>query len=1457
MGETDVVLRSSSGATAAGTAGGELLARPARDLLGVTERAAEILGDLGIRTIFDLGASNLFASARAIVEVSRMAATGSRLGLVPGDLLLDGVELAIEDLAMLPLDKLRALPSASATELAIALDVETILDFANWPPYGQARRLIAETMGGTADPDETQAEELRPRFGQFATERVYYSTLAMLQTLGSSPQLQDLKGPISLDPAVQNPVGLNRPAIGALLTYEQSWFAQGVTLGHLIHSLSLAPGEATRVAVIDWSRKTSAYSAETIGESEQLDSATNHARALSEVQEAVASDFQKGGSQASSSSTSTSHAEQTAGSSGLLTSLFSSGSGSIADQSATTTGTAESSSWSLGNRSVMSSLEQNVNDRTEQHSSSVRNRRATAVREVSQTEHESVSTRIVANYNHMHALNLQYYEVVQIYRVEARLNRADRCLFVPMQQLDFAGPNAFAIVERFRGAILAAALNDRVRSLAADDTTAVEIAPASRVVFPGVRPDLLTGALHTTILTAAPVVPVSVAGIGGGAPATPATPVSAPAAPATPVSAPVAAALPGVLLWDTAAVARASRLVERALVRPNSDSLFVPDDTELIGVSIDQVSVATVRVDHVGANAADDQTFTVPAESGRVDFSRGIRFVELDAIHLAKRDEPAANGTLTLHCAYLGRRFTLPAIPIQLGASVALQKAVTFTSDQADRRRELLQHLQNNRGYYSAAIFRSLDSATLTFLLGGFQLDGRALIDQVEPRPVTIAGNYVVLRAPVEDDERSGVSDGSGAALTWGRLLETRGLDRGGTADRRLIPIPTGGVFAEAVLGRSNAAEKLDITRFWNWQDSPIPFAPTEIASVQTGSRATLEDLKPGQLGQPVLNVVSPTALPEPTSMSAILNALSALNFRDMSGLAGTQGLVSAAELGTLDAATAAGKIASENLKTEAQKAVAMGQIAADIAKAVIAGQVAKGQTKAANGGGSVNGISRDGAVLNQGKKMDDASRARSGGGGGGGGGDAVPSVPAVPGDGSGGGGTDGTPGTGNENSAFRALLADSDSGLADKAVELLTAKTGGDGGVGGAGGAGEPARPPFPAEFPEPQNWPESIELRKRFRDAEAAVSTDPLKTSLDAQGALVPPNKLPIIIVALDAGGKHSSVGTSFDQMHYSGSLLKAAAMYAAYQLRKAVFDFSQGLPASLSQEEVFRRFKNDFDAKILAGAPNIPPNLRVPPKYPDVLKVTPDGSHYKVAFLSTGDKSRRDFVHHLKEMTEKSHNPSAGVCVQNLGYSWINGVFRAANLFKEVSRGEFQGIWLAGDYLYAKAQRDKLHAAGTDSDATEEFNMGISGFFEVRIPVLNDGTSKQATTCMDMANLFAQLATGNLIKDAAGSGMTSNADMLAHLTNGVSMSIMGRRMPSTKYNILQSKIGFGTLGRDGNCNSTPTRGCVQSEAMIIERVAAPKPKYVVVFQNVIDPANRNDKDLERIRELIERTI
>ena len=83
---------------------------------------------------------------------------------------------------------------------------------------------------------------------------------------------------------------------------------------------------------------------------------------------------------------------------------------------------------SQGQRDVGSNLSQFVQDRSEQAASLARGRRASVVTEVSVNEAEHLSTRVVANYNHMHALTIQYFEVVQIYRVMVELSRVTRAM---------------------------------------------------------------------------------------------------------------------------------------------------------------------------------------------------------------------------------------------------------------------------------------------------------------------------------------------------------------------------------------------------------------------------------------------------------------------------------------------------------------------------------------------------------------------------------------------------------------------------------------------------------------------------------------------------------------------------------------------------------------------------------------------------------------------------------------------------------------------------------------------------------------------------------------------------------------------------------------------------------------------------------------------------------------------
>lgn len=934
----------------------ELLVQPVTELLGVGAEAAQALHGIQVDTIFDLGSSGVFAKAAAV-----LAAAGSDLALIPGDVIDPaGTPATAATAPDLPLDRLQGVSAAAATALADALEAPTIRDFALWPPRQVAHQLVGVASGTDLTVEDT-AEELRPTLGEYPTERVYYDTLIMLGSQ-APPQQTPLSKPLSWDRLAGAGPVFGAPMVGALATYAQSWYAQAVTLGHMVHSLALAPGEATRIAVIDWSRRTTASASESIEESEQLASATTHARAVSEVQNAVAEEMQSGGSMstgwASSSSSASGFAASVGGGlagvvGGIAGALGFGGGGSSSSQESETSSSATSASWSVGSRSVMAEMEQRVNDRTEQHATSVRNRRASAVREVSQSEHEEVSTRIVANYNHMHALTVQYYEVVQIYRVSVQLNGFVRALFVPFELLDFTGANAADIVARFRGELLAAALTERSAQLLRDDRGRIEVRSSVRVLLPITVGDVEVAAGVSAVALArrgGPPIGGTVRGASGG-PVVGGTTAGDPAAPS-----------------GGGAAAPTSVLRRFSVVRPGPLAEVLPGDARLISISFEDVAVDRVRIDQAGV-AAEASTFVVPPTTDQVDLPQPIPLRTIQSVHLARTDgETVSEGSMVLGYESEGHR-SLAVVPLSLVAGTAMQKVAFVSGDASDRRAELHAHLQANRGHYTRAVLERLDSASLVTLLSEASWLGRPLVDQVEPHPIAVTGNFLVLRAPADDDDPSGV-DG---AATWGDLLRDRGIDLN-RQESRLIPIPTGGVFAEAVLGRSNAAEKLDITRFWNWQDSPIPLQPTEIAPVATGSRATSEELLPGQLGAPVLNVQAPTSLPDPSGLGAALGALASANmFRDMSGLAGTQTTAQAASSGTLDAVTEAGRIASTNYQAATNQATEMGKAAADMWK-TMKSSAGGGSGKAATGG-----ISGDGARINHGRDMD--RRGVSGGG--------------------------------------------------------------------------------------------------------------------------------------------------------------------------------------------------------------------------------------------------------------------------------------------------------------------------------------------------------------------------------------------------------------------------------------------------------------------------------------------
>ncbi|WP_417069664.1 hypothetical protein [Niveibacterium terrae] len=255
-------------------------------------------------------------------------------------------------------------------------------------------------------------------------EPAYYRSLFFLESLGGGQdELQPLKEPIDpFDDRCLPDEATTRPAVGMLTVHKQSWRQKGLALGNLLQSICLAPGEVTQIAVTRWERTTTGSSSEISEQAEAVSNEAEQNRAVNEVQKAVATETQSGSSSVQARSSSV----QAGGSF-----WFASASAASASSSSMT------AQFSSGSRNLAAESTNSIAQHTAEASHALRSRRQSVVREVTEQETETTSSRILANYNRRHTLNVLFFEVLQAYEVRTRLDSWERCLFIPMVPLDF------------------------------------------------------------------------------------------------------------------------------------------------------------------------------------------------------------------------------------------------------------------------------------------------------------------------------------------------------------------------------------------------------------------------------------------------------------------------------------------------------------------------------------------------------------------------------------------------------------------------------------------------------------------------------------------------------------------------------------------------------------------------------------------------------------------------------------------------------------------------------------------------------------------------------------------------------------------------------------------------------------------------------------------------------------
>lgn len=320
-------------------------------------------------------------------------------------------------------------------------------------------------------------------------------------------------------------------------------------------------------------------------------------------------------------------------------------------------------------------------------------------------------------------------------------------------------------------------------------------------------------------------------------------------------------------------------------------------------------------------------------------------------------------------------------------------------------------------------------------------------------------------------------------------------------------------------------------------------------------------------------------------------------------------------------------------------------------------------------------------------------------------------------------------------------------------------------------------------------------------------------LQAALDAAIAAGPGKgwRVPVVIVSLEPNGTRPVAHYKGNELHFSASLLKVAAMYAIFELRKTLQAIADELGPGARAVDFFKRSAEYLDPKIIAGAAAIPALAGIKrsqalPRYTDAFEVTRPSPQQALQVRLTSAISG-----HLEKMIAVSDNRSAATCVHASGYGYLNGALTAASFFDARSN---RGIWLAGDY--------------------------IRKYPYFRIPSENDGLVAQGATSLQLARLYTLIFDGKLV-DAA-----SSAAMLELLAKAVAVpEVFIDRAANLNFKVTHTKVGLGPLKAENGGHS------VYSEASILEHASG--RKFVAVWQNLIF----GDAGFDPIGSVVRRTL
>lgn len=638
--------------------------------------------------------------------------------------------------------------------------------------------------------------------------------------------------------------------LGYVLEMQQQWTLAGIGLGDLVYSLPLAPGEQQQVAVFERTDTAQVTESEFFSETQ---AAEQTALADTSTAATFASAFTEAINAGSSFNT-----ESSNWSAGGSLIIFSAGGGG-------SSASGSSQQWLNGQRDTVQNAAQTTHSAAVNQAAARRSASRVGMRLATATESESVTTKTITNHNHAHALTMQYWEVLRNYNVTTIVDGLTLCCLVPMQIVRFMPPGQpmtitntatistrAQVLARYSAMIkhldvLRQAVPRRYQygltllaQFAADPTAAVE--PAG-----GVAEDVITFTLQGTFL---PCETVSVRAV---------TRRNTRVGPVQLVNTGAKVTIPlDKFASRDELIAWLQQQRQSSAPLTFSGNLALPPSmnrSDIIGFEIMRnfatVSYTLISPEMAALNALE-QAFgssgtswlgTAIESTINANAAANVR----STITLSPRDLEANLGGPVLSTfsaivdqlttsseTYASESLTGVELPPQPYPVPALQIAPVLRFNEVLEIEKAMHHVVRNTTLYSKAVWMSLTPDERAILLDAYTIGVPAngvsdasqmvpLLNCVQNRLLGFFGNSMILPfiIPQSVAEAMGIDP---AEIQQALLAYQRASF---VPPAATISLPTRGVLGEAVLGHCSSAEKIDLTRFWNWQDSPSDTAPT------------------------------------------------------------------------------------------------------------------------------------------------------------------------------------------------------------------------------------------------------------------------------------------------------------------------------------------------------------------------------------------------------------------------------------------------------------------------------------------------------------------------------------------------------------------------------------------------------------------------------------------------------